>query len=1033
MLHELLLALFGHTGSIIQEDQDGFVVNPNLNFLSQAEIEMINRISYLGFLFKQIQSFLHKYGGISTKLAIQLAYNDLYQNEKIKDQPNQNQNLDLSQKSEVDEEQDQDELFGVYIKAFCSGVNEIITTYKQHLLSIEHEYLKDRSLTIPSLQQKLAIYQQIFPAILSFMQNIEEQNLKGGQLLDAIYQSCTTGNPVIKSMFNKILFCCHRVLFLQINAWIVHGQLVDLCEEFFIHKINNSNQSMGKNQEGGEESKLNQTVNSITSISNINLVGSILTMDPESFGADDETKDDEWNSVYTLRISMLPCSYFPPSLAEKILFIGKAVRVLQSKKTQLSDRIPIQDLEAFSEAIMKLQKMPEFNVLLISRIIEEMRESIASRLLHLVVIKANLVEHLREIKNYFLISKGEFYQTFLEEARQIMSLPPQSSSEFDLNVGPLQQTIIKLGLEDDAYLRSGLYYIGDVHIDIKKNYSFRIRSQKTSRKSGALWHCLKQRLDMGFKTTFAFKFKNMLINGGGQGMNASIISGSVMGSPAKGSRNYMTNDQNSIMGPPGGRNTQFGNHNYNQTMGSFAGDESQNLGQLANNLGQDSKIQGALCFIIQNEKEVIPWKRTTPMGTSDLNSFISVKFLTKIQSVGGQLNQNRLSILRQQFQTQHLIQVWASTETSIGKIKTMIDDNNQNVSTKNEILLEEKDVTNEMDFMDNDSHQIQLEYSNDELRVFVIDGTSQQNQNKIQVMNLNLKISDYVKLDNGTAYLGFTHETLNLPNLLYIENWTFISEAKSNQQDPWNGLSLDYRSHWPLHLMFSPDVIEKYNTLFRFLLPIKRIQLDLQHVWAVKVRLMKQFSHIPAFRKTMLLRQHMSFLVDNLFSYLQVDVLESQWTKLEKGINITQDFEEVRLLHDKYLLSITEQCFLNNNQVLKVIQDVIHMCMLMCKLLKQLDVYNHEAVEDEFDKIKSNFENQSNKMFKLLSNFKNYHQSSPYLAQLLLRLDYNNYMSNLSEKIENERNMMLLGNMRQQQQMQSQHQQFQMQQQFHYR
>jgi hypothetical protein len=53
--------------------------------------------------------------------------------------------------------------------------------------------------------------------------------------------------------------------------------------------------------------------------------------------------------------------------------------------------------------------MPEINILLISRIIEEIRESIASRLLHLVVIKANLIDHLSEIKNYFLISKGEFY------------------------------------------------------------------------------------------------------------------------------------------------------------------------------------------------------------------------------------------------------------------------------------------------------------------------------------------------------------------------------------------------------------------------------------------------------------------------------------------------------------------------------------------------------------------------------------------------------------------------------------------------
>jgi gamma-tubulin complex component 4 len=82
-------------------------------------------------------------------------------------------------------------------------------------------------------------------------------------------------------------------------------------------------------------------------------------------------------------------------------------------------------------------------------------------------------------------------------------------------------------------------------------------------------------------------------------------------------------------------------------------------------------------------------------------------------------------------------------------------------------------------------------------------------------------------MDNGAAYLGFTHETVNLSNTLTIENWTFVSEARTNQQDPWNGLSLDYRSHWPLHLMFSTDVVEKYNTLFRLLLPIKRVQLDL--------------------------------------------------------------------------------------------------------------------------------------------------------------------------------------------------------------
>ena len=55
----------------------------------------------------------------------------------------------------------------------------------------------------------------------------------------------------------------------------------------------------------------------------------------------------------------------------------------------------------------------------------------------------------------------------------------------------------------------------------------------------------------------------------------------------------------------------------------------------------------------------------------------------------------------------------------------------------------------------------------------------------------------------------------------------------------------------------------------------------------------------------MLLRTQMSFLIDNLISYLQVDVLDTQWSSLAKGIRESVDFEEVRKLHDVYLTSIT--------------------------------------------------------------------------------------------------------------------------------
>ena len=84
MLHEILFALLGHTGSIIIElppldtaelsknllsqaengvynnRQVRFMVNPNLNFLSRAEVEQLNKIVQLGAYYKMIQIFTRR-------------------------------------------------------------------------------------------------------------------------------------------------------------------------------------------------------------------------------------------------------------------------------------------------------------------------------------------------------------------------------------------------------------------------------------------------------------------------------------------------------------------------------------------------------------------------------------------------------------------------------------------------------------------------------------------------------------------------------------------------------------------------------------------------------------------------------------------------------------------------------------------------------------------------------------------------------------------------------------------------------------
>jgi hypothetical protein len=77
MLHELIMALLGCSGGVIIENEDGtFQVDPTHTFLSQAEVELINRVVSLGAFYKQIKAFVKRNGGISTQLAINLAYND---------------------------------------------------------------------------------------------------------------------------------------------------------------------------------------------------------------------------------------------------------------------------------------------------------------------------------------------------------------------------------------------------------------------------------------------------------------------------------------------------------------------------------------------------------------------------------------------------------------------------------------------------------------------------------------------------------------------------------------------------------------------------------------------------------------------------------------------------------------------------------------------------------------------------------------------------------------------------------------------
>uniref|UniRef100_A0A8D3CTM9 Gamma-tubulin complex component n=1 Tax=Scophthalmus maximus TaxID=52904 RepID=A0A8D3CTM9_SCOMX len=257
--------------------------------------------------------------------------------------------------------------------------------------------------------------------------------------------------------------------------------------------------------------------------------------------------------------------------------------------------------------------------------------------------------------------------------------------------------------------------------------------------------------------------------------------------------------------------------------------------------------------------------------------------------------------------------------------------------------------------------------------------------------------------DVNVAFQQAAHKVLlDDDNLLPLLHLTVDYQGKDGKATPpqdtspreapptgWAALGLIYRVQWPLHILFTPAVLEKYNVVFRYLLSLRRVQSQLQHCWALQM----QRKHLHSSQTDAVkwrLRNHMAFLIDNLQYYLQVDVLESQFSQLLQHINSTRDFESIRLAHDHFLSNLLAQSFILLKPVFHCLNEILELCHNFCSLVSQTVAPLDERGTAQLDILVKGFRRQSSLLFKILSSVRN-HQINSDLAQLLLRLDYNKY------------------------------------------
>ncbi|KAM3401011.1 hypothetical protein ACQJBY_005682 [Aegilops geniculata] len=260
-----------------------------------------------------------------------------------------------------------------------------------------------------------------------------------------------------------------EVMFNQLTSWMVYGILQDQYHEFFIRRQVDRDEENGLAQSDVAD-KFAQKLAKDTSLTS-------------------------WHSGFHVSLDMLP-EYIHMRVAESILFAGKAIRVLrnpspgatlleptnQSQTLKGSHRMQsftggsgaLKELPNFSnisaeellpqaeadrvDAMLKqLKHASEFHKRLFESAVSSIRTIAANHLWQLVVVRADLNGHLKALKDYFLLAKGDFFQCFLEESRQLMRLPPrQSTAEADLIV-PFQLAALKtIGDEDKYFTRVSL-------------------------------------------------------------------------------------------------------------------------------------------------------------------------------------------------------------------------------------------------------------------------------------------------------------------------------------------------------------------------------------------------------------------------------------------------------------------------------------------------------------------------------------------------------------------------------------------------
>lgn len=148
-------------------------------------------------------------------------------------------------------------------------------------------------------------------------------------------------------------------------------------------------------------------------------------------------------------------------------------------------------------------------------------------------------------------------------------------------------------------------------------------------------------------------------------------------------------------------------------------------------------------------------------------------------------------------------------------------------------------------------------------------------------------------------------------------------ESKKKELLTIDALSFDFEVKFPLSLVLSRKTITRYQLIFRFLLSLRHLELQLTSMWTEhKTKAWRQRLASPDMerwkRRVFCLRAQMLQWVQHVLVFATGDVLETNWKKLEDKLGRVGTVDQLLREHVDYLDSCLKECMLTNARLLNV-------------------------------------------------------------------------------------------------------------------